>query len=91
MRFAAGAAGGPSCVGKGRAGVPESGNEKARKGRKSGKGDQSMDLGNLKRSRPAPMLTGEGMPGLPGLKGTRRMRSHPDNRIGSTHQEVSSK
>jgi hypothetical protein len=41
-------------------------NEKAHKGTQAGTGNQNTDLGNLKRRRPAPMLTGDGMPGVPG-------------------------
>jgi hypothetical protein len=47
-------------------GVPEPGNEKARKGRKTETGNQFMGLGNPKRRRPALVLTGEGMPGAHG-------------------------
>jgi PAS domain S-box-containing protein len=41
-------------------------NEKARKGRRTEVGKQVMDLGNSKQRRPAPMLTGDGMPIFPG-------------------------
>jgi hypothetical protein len=50
----------------GKPGVPEPGNEKARKGAEADTDKQNMHLGNSKRRRPAPMLTGDGMPGFPG-------------------------
>jgi hypothetical protein len=53
------------CVRPGTPGIPESGNEKARKGRKTEMHSQSMYSGDPKRSRPAPMLTGERVPGVP--------------------------
>jgi len=56
------------------AGVPETGNEKARKGWQAEAADQFMNLGDWKRSRPAPMLPVEGMPAavakVPGGTGT---------------------
>jgi hypothetical protein len=54
------------CAKPGKPGVPEPGNEKARKGTEADTGNQDTDLGNSKRRRPAPMLTGEGMPDFPG-------------------------
>jgi hypothetical protein len=53
------------CGEPGEPGVPEPGNEKARKGAKAEEGVEDMDLGAPKRSRPALMLTGDGMPGFP--------------------------
>jgi hypothetical protein len=43
-------------------GVLESGNEKAPEGKITDKGNQNKNLGGPFRSRPAPMLPGEGAP-----------------------------
>jgi monofunctional biosynthetic peptidoglycan transglycosylase len=59
----------------GKPGVPEPGNEKARKGAQTDLGNQFMDLGKLKRRRPAPMLPGDGVPGFPGR--SRVHATHP--------------
>jgi hypothetical protein len=47
----------------GKPGVPEPGNEKARKGKGTDAGNQDKNLGDSKRRRTAPMLPGDGIPG----------------------------
>jgi len=49
-----------------------------------------MDLGNLKRSRPATMLTGEGMPGFPGptLADATHPRAKPDLAVGTHGRSI---
>jgi hypothetical protein len=46
----------------GETGVPESDNEKAPEGKITDTGNQNKNLGGPLRSRPAPMLAGEGTP-----------------------------
>jgi hypothetical protein len=49
----------------GEARCSRTGQRKGAQGPESKNGGQDMDLGDPERSRPAPMLTGEGMPGFP--------------------------
>jgi hypothetical protein len=46
-------------------GALESGNEKAPEGKTTDMGNQNKNLGGPFRSRPAPVLPGEGAPGSP--------------------------